>query len=110
MADIDVENLNPDGPEVTQDDKLWALLSYIFPLIALIALLLEEKKDRPFVRYHAVHALVLAVVIIITSFTVCGWALVWIYSIYLGVKAYGGEWVTIPWVTDFARDQGWITA
>lgn len=108
MADIDVENVAPGKPEVSQDDKLWALLGYIVPVIALLALLLEEKKERPFVRYHAVQALILGVITIVASATVCGWILVWIYAIYVGIRAYQGEWVEIPFFTDFARQQGWI--
>ena len=32
------------NPEITSDDKLWAMLGYLIPLIALVALLMEEKK------------------------------------------------------------------
>lgn len=94
--------------EVTDDDRLWALLGYILPLIALVALLMEDKKDRPFIRFHAIHALILSVAILILSFTVCLWALPWAYGIYLGVRAYQGEMTEVPFATDFARNQGWI--
>lgn len=94
--------------EITSDDKLWALLSYIFGIVAVLALLLEDKKERPFVKYHAMNALLLWVVIFVTSW-LCGLGIiVWIYSVYLGVKAYGGDWVEIPGITDFGKNQGWI--
>ena len=49
------EDVNPSGmDDVTSDDKLWALLAYIFPLIAILALVMEDKKERPFLKYHAV--------------------------------------------------------
>ena len=49
--------------DVTSDDKLWSLLSYIFaPLVGLILLLMEDKKSRPFIKYHAVCSLVLGIV------------------------------------------------
>ncbi len=103
------EELNtPEMQEITDDDKLWALLGYIFPLIALLGLLLEGKKDRAFIKYHAVHALLLAVVVIILSWTVCLWVLPWVYGIFLGVKAYQGEWVEVPFLTDMAKGQGWV--
>ena len=105
---VGVENVPPENSDITDDDKLWALLGYIIPLIALIALLIEEKKDRPFVKYHAVQSLVLAVIMLVLSVTLCGWALVWIYAIYVGFLAYQGQWATIPFVTDFCKDQGWI--
>jgi len=35
------------GEEITADDKLWALLGWLFWPIAVIVLLMEEKKQRP---------------------------------------------------------------
>lgn len=35
------------GEEITDDDKLWALLGWLFWPIAVIVLLMEEKKQRP---------------------------------------------------------------
>ena len=97
-----------DANDITSDDKLWALLSYIFGIVAIIVLLLEDKKNRPFIKYHAVNALLLWVVIFLTSW-LCGLGLiVWIYAIYLGIKAYGGDWVEVPALTDFGRKQGWM--
>jgi uncharacterized membrane protein len=96
------------GSEVTDDDKLWALLSYIFsPLIGIIVLLVEDKKDRPFLRYNAVISIVLGVIAIVLSWACVG-ILVWFYAIYLGIKSYQGEWVEVPMVSDFVRDQGWV--
>jgi uncharacterized membrane protein len=31
-----------------------------------------------------------------------------IYAIVLAVKAYQGEWVTVPFLSDFCKKQGWI--
>jgi len=96
------------GPgEITQDDKLWSLLSYIFaPLIGIIMLLIEDKKIRPFIKYNAWVSIILGVVAIILSWACVG-ILVWIYAIYLGIKSYQGEWVEVPLVTDFVKKQGW---
>ena len=103
------------GEEVTQDDKLWALLSWLFWPIAIVVLLLEDKKQRPFIKYHAVQSLVLAavgwIIGLVLSFIGVGcvlWVVWLIYVIYLAVKSYQGEWVTIPGVTDFCKNQGWI--
>ena len=102
--EIKIEDTN----DITGDDKLWALLGYIFGIVAILALLLEDKKNRPFVKYPAMNALLLWVVIFLTSW-ICGLGLiVWIYAIYLGVKAYGGDWVEVPGLTDFGRKQGWM--
>jgi len=95
------------GEEITQDDKLWALLSYIFcPLIGIIVLLIEDKKNRPFLKYNAVVSIVLGILFIILS-TFCIGILVWFYAIYLGFKSYQGELVEVPVISDFVRNQGW---
>jgi uncharacterized protein len=100
---------------ITSDDKLWALLSYIFsPLIPLIMLLMEEKKNRPFIKFHAVQALILGIIEFIL-YAVLGWIFVGLclglvlfgYMIYLGVKAYGGESVNVPVITDMIKKNKW---
>lgn len=109
------ENFIP-SPDVTDDDKLWALLGYIFsPLVPVLILLLEEKKERPFLRYNAFQSLVLGVISLVVtvalSFIFIGFCigLAYLgYAIYLGIKAYRGEIVVIPVVTDFCKKQGWI--
>lgn len=95
------------GEEITDDDKLWSLLSYIFaPLVGIIALVMEEKKNRPFIKYNAWVSICLGVIAIVLSWLCIG-ILVWFYCIYLGIKAYQGEWVEVPVISDFVRNQGW---
>ncbi|MFN2283919.1 MAG: DUF4870 domain-containing protein [Anaerolineae bacterium] len=103
--------------DVTDDDKLWALLSWILaPIVPIIVLLLEDKKVRPFIKYNAVQALVVSVVGYIVSsvlsFIIIGCFVgvaVLVYIIYLAIQSYQGKWVTIPVVTDFCKGQGWIS-
>ncbi len=112
MAEV---NPQPQG-NLTDDDKLWALLSWIFaPLVPIIVLLLEDKKARPFIKYNAVQALVLSVVGYVVSsvlsFVVIGCFIglaVLIYIIVLAIQSYQGKWVTVPVITDFCKSQGWI--
>jgi uncharacterized membrane protein len=101
--------------DVTSDDKLWGLLSYLFtPIIPIVVLLMEDKKSRPFIKYAAVQGLsigVLIVIMAVLSFLVvpgCIAGLLGIYAIYLAIKAYQGEYSVIPLVTDFCKKQGWI--
>ena len=95
------------GEDITQDDRLWALLSYIFcPLIGIIVLLIEDKKNRPFLKYNAVVSIIMGILVAILSWACIG-VLVWFYAIYLGFKAYQGEWVEVPVISDFVRNQGW---
>ncbi len=58
----------PMPSDVTSDDKLWTLLAYILtPIIPIIILLMEDKKNRPFIKAHNAQALVVGVVNIILS-------------------------------------------
>jgi len=100
--------------DVTSDDKLWALLAYLFsPIVPVIILLMEEKKNRPFIRAHNVQALVLGVLNLLVGFTaflvfpLCINLAITIYLIYLAIQAYQGQYATIPLVTDFVKKQGW---
>ena len=107
---------NTAGGDVTSDDKLWALLAYVFsPLVPIIILLMEDKKNRPFIKAHNMQALVtgvvLDVILMIISAVTCGLGTIlfiaWVVMIYWGIQAYNGKYVTIPVVTDFCKNQGW---
>ncbi len=106
----------PQPPaETTNDDRLWALLSYLLmPLIPIIVLLMEDKKNRPFIKAHAVQALALGIALVVVGTLLalipivqCIVPLIWIIPIYYGIKAYRGEYVTIPVITNFVKNQGW---
>ncbi len=101
--------------DVTSDDRLWALLAYVLtPLVPIILMLWEEKKNRAFIRAHNGQALVLGVIELIL-YVVLGWAfigfcagaLLWLAGLYWGWQAYQGNYVEIPVVTNFVRNQGW---
>jgi len=100
---------------ITSDDKLWAALGYPIFIIALIMLFVEGKKDRPFIKFHAVQALalnlVLWIVIIILSVTVilaiCD-PILWLVMIWPAILAYQGKYFEVPVVTKFLRDQHWV--
>ena len=103
------------NPDVTSDDKLWALLAYVLsPIVPIIILLMEDKKDRPFLKEHNIQALVVGVLIVILSIVI-GWTvigacipgLLWLVMVYWGIQAYQGKSVNIPVVTDFVKRQGW---
>jgi uncharacterized membrane protein len=102
--------------DINDNDRLMALLAWIIPLVALIMLLVESMRERPFQKYHAVNSLafsiVFFVVLSILSVVTFGFGsclfILWFVVIYWGVKAYQGEWVEIPWLTGFLKGQGWI--
>ncbi|OJX41303.1 MAG: hypothetical protein BGO78_00725 [Chloroflexi bacterium 44-23] len=106
-----MSEMNPG--EVTSDDRLMAALAYIFaPLVPIIFLFLEDKKNRPFIKAHNGQALVMGVIMIIitpiiAAFTFgCG-GILWLLMLWWGYKAYKGEYINIPVVTDFVKNQGW---
>lgn len=109
MADEVVETA-VEAEEVTEDDKLWALLSWLLWPLAVVALLMEDKKDRPFIRYNAINSLAFSVVwYVVGAITVgCLFVVGLVYAIYLAIKAYQGEWVTVPVISDFVKNQGWL--
>jgi uncharacterized membrane protein len=102
-------------PDVTNDDKLWAALAYVFtPIVPIILLLMEEKKNRPFIRAHNAQALawgvVFYIIVTITSFVVIGvciWPLGVILELYWAYQAYQGKMIEIPVITNFVKQQGW---
>lgn len=99
------------GEEITKDDKTWSLLSWIIWPVGVVALLMEDKKNRPFIKYNAVQSVALGVVAWGTSIIGIGFCLgplAFIYAIVLGIQANKGERVTIPLITDFCKNQGWI--
>ena len=105
--------------DTTSDDRLWALLTYIFtPLVPVIIMLLEDKKNRPFLKAHNMQALALGVVEVVVSIILsiislgllgCIFGIVvLIVNIYYGVQAYNGKTFEIPVLTNFVRQQGWM--
>jgi len=107
----------PMSGDVTSDDKLWAMLAYVLsPVVPIIILLMDDKKNRPFIRAHNVQALVWGLVnavvgsILSTVLFFCfglPWLIIWGLGVYWGIQAYQGKYVNIPVVTDFVKNQGW---
>lgn len=99
--------------DITSDDKLWALLAWLLsPIVPIIILLMEDKKNRPFLKYHSINALAWGIVVIMVLGTItlgCISVLGLIGSIYFAIKAYQGEWVSVPVLTDFMKNQGWLS-
>jgi uncharacterized membrane protein len=118
------EYMAPPADDITDNDKLMAALSYPIPIVALIILLAEDMKNRPFQKFHAVQALAaniaLWVIIVvlgcilgaITFFIggLCGIAsiLLWFVTLYWAYEAYQGKYFEIPWLTQFLKGQNWL--
>ncbi len=105
-----------DQSQVTSDDRLWSALGYPIPLIAIIVLLMEEKKARPFIKFHAVQSLIfnlaIYVLIFVVSAVTLGFGaicapLLWLVTLWPAWGSYQGEYTEIPVITNFIKNQGW---
>ena len=110
---------------VTDDDKLWALLSYLlWPLGSILVAVMEDKKERPYIKYHAVQAAGLGVVVWVLTMVLacvlgavtffiaglgacCGFLPV-LAMFYYAYLAYQGDYFEIAYLTDFMVNQGWL--
>ena len=94
--------------DITQDDKLWAMLSYLIPLIAIVVLFMEDKKARPYVKFSAVQSLVASLAISIISAVTLGCGSILAFALlWWAYQAYQGQDIRIPVITDFIHNQGW---
>ena len=102
--------------DITSDDKLWVLLAYIFsPLVPVIILLMADKKDRPFIKANNIQALIWGVfgwvvsgILTPVAFIGCLVGVAYlVITIIWAIKANKGEYVTIPVITNFVKNQGW---
>jgi uncharacterized membrane protein len=101
--------------DINDQDKLMSALAYPIGIVAIVILLVEDMKKRPFQKYHAVQALAVNIIMIIL-WIVLGWTvilscvplLLWFVTIYWAIKAYKGEYFEIPGLTGFLKGQGWI--
>jgi len=105
------------SPDITSDDKLWSALGYPIPLISIIVLFMEEKKNRPFIKFHAVQSLVfniaLYILIFVLSAVTLGFGaicapLLWLATLWPAFEAYNGKYLEIPVITNFIKNQGWV--
>ena len=118
------ENVVPPIDDITDNDKLMAALSYPIPIVAIIILVVEDMKERPFQRFHAIQALAANVVLwlaimilscvlaVATVFIggLCGFLaiLLWFVTLYWAYEAYQGKYFEIPVLTQFMKDQNWL--
>jgi uncharacterized membrane protein len=103
--------------DITDNDKLMAALSYPIPIVAIVILVSESNKVRPFQKFHAVQALafwvVLTVIAIVLSIVTLGigalcFPVIWLVSLWPAYESYQGKYMEIPVLTDFIRKQGWV--
>ncbi|OQY29626.1 MAG: hypothetical protein DRI56_13595 [Chloroflexota bacterium] len=114
----EIINTTPSSEDVTDDDKLWGMLSwlpFVGWILAIIALVIEPQKNRTYIRNHAVQSLaanvILGLISVVLGLTVvlsCVAPFLSLVLIYPAIKAYQGEELEIAIITDFCKNQGWI--
>ena len=106
-----------EQPQITSNDQIWAALGYPIPIVALIVLLMEEKRDRPFLKFHAIQSIVFNIVIwifiVIFSTVTLGFGaicapLLWLATLWPAFDSYNRNYTKIPLITDFITNQGWV--
>ena len=105
------------GESLFQVDKLWAALSYPIPFIAILALNLDDKKNIPFVRFHAVQSIAFSIIlwgaiILLGVITLgLGWICAPVFlliSLWPAYDSYQGNYTELPVITNFIKDRGWV--
>ncbi len=96
---------------ISQDDKVYAALSYLW-ILSLVPLLM--KRHRPFVQFHAKQGFLLflcEVIITLVSpipllgwlVAFIGWILVIVFSILGLISALAGRYWEMPYLSDYAK-------
>ncbi len=106
-----------EQPQSGSDDRLWAALGYPIPIVALVLLLMEDKREVPFLKYHAVQSIILNVAIwvliaIVVPLTlgfgaVCA-PVLWLVTLWPAYDSYQGNLTELPLISDFMKNQGWV--
>jgi len=97
--------------DITQDDKLIAALCYVFsPLVPIIIMFLDDKKERPFIKAHYMLALVTGIALMVLTFILaaipvlgCISPFLWLVMLYYAYKAFQGEIFEVPVISGFLK-------
>ncbi|MCX6775620.1 MAG: hypothetical protein NT130_02110 [Candidatus Micrarchaeota archaeon] len=93
-----------DTKKPTDDKGLLYVLIYFFTWLTGIIFYIIEKDNKK-VRFHALQAIFLGVIMMVLGFTIILSILdifLWLYGLYIGYKESQGETVRVPYLADFA--------
>jgi uncharacterized membrane protein len=103
---------------ISSNDKLWAAIGYPIPLFSVLALVMEDKKYDPFIRYHAVQSIVFnifmwAVIVLLGIITLgigsmCA-PVLWLVTLWPAYDAYRGNLTELPVISAFINGRGWVS-
>lgn len=115
------------GSTVDSNDKILAALGYIFVIIPIIMLLMEEQKNKAFIKYHSVQSIVLNVVVWVVTVGImvlagiaaaltfglgaicsCLAFIPLLVLLWPAIDSFGGNYTVLPVITDFIKGQKWV--
>lgn len=115
LKNLDVKSLlkpKDNQPKVSNDEKLWAVVSYI-PLVAFLALLM--KPDSNYLKLHGRQGIVLSIIFFLSLFLISWipfigdflfnliWLILTVTGVFYAYNALVGNWSKIPVVGDLAE-------
>jgi uncharacterized membrane protein len=104
--------------EMNERDRLLAALAYPLPMLAVAALVSDEMRARPFLKFHALQSLVLAAALaavgLLFGLATFGLGfpcatLAWVAApLWPAYHVYTRGAYEIPVIAGFIRGQGWV--
>jgi uncharacterized membrane protein len=97
----------PEKDTKKSGDGLIYVLIYFFTWLSGLIFYLIEKDNKK-VRFHAMQAILLGIVMVVCSFLFflilppLLAILLWFYGLYVGYKESQGETIRIPYLAEFA--------
>jgi uncharacterized membrane protein len=97
------EEIKTAEKEINGEEKIWALLGYLWFLCVLPLLL---KRDSKFVQHHAKQGLIIALIFCFVWIPFFGWILgiilfaVWVIAV---IKALTGQYWNIPLIGEIVK-------
>ena len=92
--------------KITQEEKIWAAISYLW-ILSLVAL--AARKNNDYVRFHANQGFLLFILSLFSWFPVVGWLLgiIVLILVIIGIiKSFNGEQWSLPVVSSVAEKAG----
>lgn len=87
-------------------DKAVYILTYLFIWLSGIIVYVTEGQINKRAKFHALQSIFLGIVIFILAFipfaNIVALAL-WVLGIIIGVMAYTGQDIAIPWIGEYAK-------
>ena len=99
---------------IPEKERWWTALSYFFsPILPSVFLYIFDLEDYPFLKQHIYQALIMGILFVLTmplilAATLFIGGLFWLVMPYWAILAYNGQAVSIPWITAWIKDQGWV--